>query len=86
VADVGLEPPHYLGIELALDPRPHAARLGEGDGTPIARFRRNAFGFSDNLPLSNFKLHRNSPRNPTIRVAMELRIQLPRGEAAGLLV
>lgn len=30
VADVGLEGPHYVGIELALDPRPHAARLGEG--------------------------------------------------------
>lgn len=32
VAGVALEPPHYVGIELALDPRSHAARLGEGSG------------------------------------------------------
>ena len=30
VAGVALEPPDRVGIELALDPRSHAARLGEG--------------------------------------------------------
>jgi hypothetical protein len=32
VAGVTLEPPLYVGIELALDSRSHAARLGEGSG------------------------------------------------------
>ena len=27
-----LSRPHYVGIELALDPRSHAARFGEGPG------------------------------------------------------
>ena len=29
VADVGPEPPHYVGIERALDPRPDAAPMAE---------------------------------------------------------
>jgi hypothetical protein len=32
VLGVGLEPPDCAGIEFALDPRPRAARLGEGGG------------------------------------------------------
>jgi hypothetical protein len=32
VADVSLELPHYVGIELAFDTRPHAVGLGEGSG------------------------------------------------------
>src|SRR5260370_36726114 len=41
--DVGagpaLEPPHYLGIDLALDRRSHAARLAEGPGVDDLRGR-----------------------------------------------
>ena len=29
VADVGPEPPHYVGIDRALDPRPDAAPMAE---------------------------------------------------------
>ena len=32
VLGVGLEPPDCAGIEFTLDPRPRAARLGEGPG------------------------------------------------------
>lgn len=32
VAGVAFEPPYDVGIELALDPRAHAARLGESSG------------------------------------------------------
>jgi hypothetical protein len=35
---------------------PLAERTRLRDETPIALFRRNAFGYSDRLPLSNFKL------------------------------
>jgi hypothetical protein len=34
------------------------------DGTPIALFRRNAFGYSDNLSLSNFKLPQKFTAKP----------------------
>jgi hypothetical protein len=34
------------------------------DGTPIALFRRNAFGYSDNLPLSNFELSQEFTAKP----------------------
>jgi hypothetical protein len=34
------------------------------DGTPIALFRRNAFGYSDNLSLSNFTLPQKFTAKP----------------------
>lgn len=41
-----------------------AKRTRLRDGTPIVVFRRNAFGYSDNLPLSNFKLPQKFTAKP----------------------
>jgi hypothetical protein len=44
--------------------KPLAKRKRLRDGTPIALLRRNACGYSDNLPLSNFKLPQEFTAKP----------------------
>ena len=68
VAGGALEPPHYVGIELALDPHSDAARLVEGSGVndllgrlplprPVAQKLRQVGNRVRSLPIGHRLVH-----------------------------